>query len=120
MKKALGASINLLGELDGVRGVVIATADGLVLAHTGRLGAVPARLAAIAASLVELGQAAATAVGTGRRQRMVLEGTEGRTVIGSIGVRGMELAVVLVADKTLLLGMAWSGLSRAQIAMNAD
>lgn len=110
----------LMADLDGVRAVLIATGDGTALAQAGRLPVDAARLAAMAGSLWRLCDTAARETGVGDTRHLVVEAGAGRIIVRHLQVRGAELAAVLLADKSVLLGMAWSRIGQAEQAMNAE
>ena len=117
--QAQRAAKALLADLDGASAVVIATVDGFDLAHAGSRAIEPARLAAMVSSLAALGDAASRETGIGTPRCLVVESTEGRLVLRCIQARGESLVIVLLTDKSVLLGLVWNRLAAAEQWMNA-
>jgi len=117
--QAQRAAKALLADLDGASAVVIATVDGFDLAHAGARAIEPARLAAMVSSLAALGDAASRETGIGTPRCLVVESTEGRLVLRCIQARGESLVIVLLTDKSVLLGLVWNRLAAAEQWMNA-
>jgi predicted regulator of Ras-like GTPase activity (Roadblock/LC7/MglB family) len=95
------ALVSLLGDLQrevpGVRGVLLATADGLPLAHTfgpdgGQLEGTSTSTAAMVAATLGLGQRLAELVGTGRLQEATVRSTSGYVIVYAVG----DVAVLTV------------------------
>jgi uncharacterized protein len=119
-ESAWHAARGLMADLDGVRAVLIATSDGFVLAHAGRLPVDAARLAAMASSLSALSDTAARETGVGDTRYLVVEAGTGRILVRRLQVHGTHLAAVLLTDKSVLLGMAWSRIGLVEQAMNDE
>jgi len=113
------AAQTLFAEVDGARAVVIATADGFDIAHTGHHAIDPARLAAMVSSISALGTAASRETGIGTPRYLVIESSEGRLVVRCMQVQDQALIVVVLTDKSVTLGLVWSHLSKAERLMNA-
>jgi predicted regulator of Ras-like GTPase activity (Roadblock/LC7/MglB family) len=109
----------LFADLDGARAVVIATADGFDLAHAGHQEIDPARLAAMVSSVSALGDAASQETGIGTPRYLVIESSEGRLVVRCMQVQDQALIVVVLTDKSVMLGLVWSHLASAEQLMNA-
>jgi predicted regulator of Ras-like GTPase activity (Roadblock/LC7/MglB family) len=114
------AARSLMGDIDGVRAALIASSDGAVLAHAGRLPVDAARLAAMGSSLSALGDEAALETGVGDTRYLVVEAGNGRILVRRLKVNGTQLVAVLLTDKSVLLGMAWSRIGQVEQAMNAE
>lgn len=110
----------LLQEIDGPCAIVISTIDGFDLAHGGRRAIEPARLAAMVSSLAALGDAASRESGIGEPRCLVVESTEGRLMVRCMQVAGESIVVVVLTDKTVLLGLVWNRLAAAELSMNAS
>jgi len=119
-ESARRAAASLLADLDGVRAALIATSDGTALAHAGRLPVDAAWLAAMAGSLSLLCDTTARETGVGDARYLVVEAGMGRIIVRRLLVHGTNLAVVLLTDKSVLLGMAWSRIGQVEQAMNAE
>jgi len=117
--QARRAAQTLLSEVDGARAVVIATVDGFDLAHAGRDTIEPARLAAMVSSLSALGDAASRETGIGTPLCLVVESTEGRLLVRCVQAHGESIIVVLLTDKSVLLGLAWNRLAAVEQLLNA-
>ena len=108
----------LFAEIDGARTVVIATADGFDLAHAGHPAIDPARLAAMISSFAALGEAASREIGIGSPRCLVIESTEGRLVVRCVRAQGQALVVVVLIDKSVMLGQVLNRLAAAEQLMN--
>lgn len=114
------AADTLMADLDGVRAVLIATGEGNALAHAGRLPVDAAWLAAMAGSLCLLCDTAACETGVGDIRHLVIEAGAGRIIVRRLQVHGVDLAAMLLTDKSVLLGMASSRIGQVEQAMNAE
>ncbi|HEY4068962.1 MAG TPA: roadblock/LC7 domain-containing protein [Burkholderiaceae bacterium] len=119
VRSAQQAAARLLDDLSGARAIVIATADGFDLAHTGRQPVDPARLAAMVASFAAVGDAASRETAIGTPRCLVVESTDGRLVVRCMQVHGESLIVVILTDKSVLLGLVWNALVAAERQMAA-
>jgi predicted regulator of Ras-like GTPase activity (Roadblock/LC7/MglB family) len=120
VRSAQHAATHLLEELSGARAIVIATADGFDLAHSGRQTIDPARLAAMVASFAAVGDAASRETAIGTPRCLVVESTDGRLVVRCMQVHGEALIVVILTDKSVLLGLVWNALVAVEKQMVAS
>ena len=117
-QQAQQAARALFAEVDGALAIVIATADGFDLAHAGHQPIDPARLAAMVSSVSALGDAASRETGIGTPRFLVIESTEGRLVVRCMQVQGQALIVVVLTDRSVMLGLVWNRLAAAEQLMN--
>lgn len=110
----------LFTGIDGTRAVVIATADGFDLVQAGHSGIESSRLAAMVSSFAALGDAASRESGLGTPRCLVIDSTDGRLMVRCMQVREHAIVVVVVTDKTALLGLVWNHLAAAEKMMNAE
>lgn len=118
-EQARQAAHALFVEINGARAVVIATSDGFDLACAGHHAIDPARLAAMVSSFAALGDAASRETGIGTPRCLVIESSEGRLVVRCMQVQGHAIVVVVLTDKSVMLGLVWSSLVGAERLMNA-
>jgi len=111
---------SLLTAIDGTRAVVVATADGFDLVQVGYSGVEASRLAAMVSSFAALGDAASRESGLGTPRCLVIDSTDGRLMVRCMQVRDHAIVVVVVTDKTALLGLVWNHLAAAEKTMNAE
>lgn len=120
IERARHAAAALLGDLEGVGSVLIASSDGDALAHAGRLPVEPDRLAARAVALATLGEAAVREACVGPPRCLVVESAEGRIVVRRLRVADADLVAVLVTDQRLLLGLVRSRIAQLEQALQDD
>lgn len=104
----------LADEVGGRSAALIATADGFELAAAGARSISADRLAAMVSSFAALGDAAGRETGIGNTNCLVIDATDGRLVCRCVQHRGEQLIVVLLTDKTVLLGMSINTLNSAE------
>ncbi len=109
--KARFAADSLVAAVGGNSAVVISTVDGFDMAHAGDRAAEPSRLAAMMSTFAAVGAAASEAAAIGVPRCMVVESTQGRLVVRCMQVGGEPIVVMLLTDKSVLLGLAWNQLS---------
>ncbi len=100
--------LETLGDVVGVKTVVLFTADGFeVASHSAEVGA-PARIAAIGSSLSALGSAISAEAGLADFDCTTIQSVNGTIVITRVeGPHAMSLAVV--ADEAVTLGqLLWA------------
>ncbi|MFC5848799.1 roadblock/LC7 domain-containing protein [Deinococcus petrolearius] len=90
----------LRGALPELRGVLIATVDGLPIAQTMGVGTDANRVAAMAATALGLGKRINDTLGSGMLTDMSVGGTDGQVYIYAAGTKGV-LAVVAPAGVNL-------------------
>jgi predicted regulator of Ras-like GTPase activity (Roadblock/LC7/MglB family) len=117
-QQARRAAEMLLAEIDGANAIVVATADGFDLACVGARVVAPARIAAMVSSLAALGEVASGEVGIGAPRVLVVESSDGRLVVRCMRVQGHSLVVVVLTDRTVMLGLIWHRLAAAERLMN--
>lgn len=108
----------LFAEIDGAKAIVVATSDGFDLACVGARVVAPARIAAMVSSLAALGEVASVEVGIGAPRVLVVESSDGRLVVRCMRVQGHSLVVVVLTDRTVMLGLIWHRLATAERLMN--
>jgi predicted regulator of Ras-like GTPase activity (Roadblock/LC7/MglB family) len=111
---ALGVVLALLVDLDGSAGILLASADGLELAHGGRLHGDPERLAAMASSLAALSDTAGSEAGIGSQQCTVIESNDGRLLVRSMPLRDQSVVVVVLTGHDLPLDRVSNSLAAAE------
>ncbi len=100
--------LETLGEIVGVRSVVLFTADGFEIASHAADAAASARLAAIGSSLSALGTAISAEAGLKDFDRSTIESSDGTVVIMHVG-SGKDMSVAVVAGKEAVLGqLLWA------------
>lgn len=104
----------LVSAIGGNSAAVISTPDGFDLAHAGERAVEPARLAAMMSSLAAIGAAASQEADIGLPRCMVVESTQGRLLVRSMQVGVEPIVIMLLTDKDVLLGLAWSQLSAVE------
>lgn len=105
---------SLADEVGGRSAALIATADGFELAAAGARSISADRLAAMVSSIAALGDAAGRETGIGSTNCLVVDATEGRLVVRCVQYRGEQLIVVLLTDKSVLLGLLLNSLNSAE------
>ncbi|MEP6501777.1 MAG: roadblock/LC7 domain-containing protein [Betaproteobacteria bacterium] len=116
--KARRAAAMLVAAIGGDCAVVISTADGFDLAHAGDRAAEPARFAAMMSSFAAVGAAASQEAGIGLPRCMVVESTQGRLVVRCLQFGGEPIVIMLLTDKSVLLGLALNQLSAVERSLN--
>ncbi len=111
------AATALVAAIGGNSAVVISTADGFDLAHAGERAVEPARFAAMMSSFAAVGAAASEEAEIGLPRCMVVDSTQGRLVVRRMQVGGEQIAVMLLTDRSVLLGLAWNHLSAIELSM---
>jgi len=109
----------LVAAIGGNCAVLISTADGFDLAHAGGRAAEPARLAAMMSSFSAVGAAASQEAGIGLPRCMVVESTQGRLVVRCLQLAGNPIVIMLLTDKSVLLGLALNQLAAIERSLNA-
>ena len=104
----------LLVDLDSAGAILVASVDGFKLAHGGRLGSDPARLAAMASSMAALGDTTSRETGIGAPSCMLIESNDGRLVVRSMQLRGRSVVVVLLIGKDLPLDRVKNSLAATE------
>lgn len=102
----------LLADVDGAQAVVLATVDGLALAHAQRRAVDAERLSALVSSLTALGAAAGKETHIGDLRALVVESTLGRLVTRSVS--NEQLVIAVLTDAAVPLGLVWSHLRQAE------
>lgn len=107
-REVLRRHLEPLGELAGVRGAVLFSADGFEIASFSIDDEASARLAAIGSSLAALGRAISVEAGLSNFDRTLIEGQDGTVMITRVeGAAGLSLAVI--AGKNAVLGrLLWA------------
>jgi predicted regulator of Ras-like GTPase activity (Roadblock/LC7/MglB family) len=102
----------LLADVDGAQAVVLATIDGLALAHARRREVDVERLSALVSSLAALGAAAGKETHIGQLRALVVESTLGRLVTRSVS--NEQLVIAVLTDAAVPLGLVWTHLRQAE------
>ncbi len=84
---------NLCTAIPELNGVLLASADGLPIAHSLNEGADPTRIAAMAAAAANLGKRITNAISTGAVHEVSVRGSDGDVFVYSIADRAV-LAVL--------------------------
>lgn len=108
------AAEKLLEAVDGAQCVLVATTDGFALAHAQRRATDADRLAALVSSMGALGDAASSECRIGSPRCLVVEASEGRLVVRCFRAGGHALAVAVLTDASVVLGLVWSQLAHAE------
>jgi uncharacterized protein len=108
------AATGLLAAVDGAQCVLVATADGFALAHAQRRPTDADRLAALVSSIGALGDAASSECHIGSPRCLVVEGTEGRMVIRCFRAGAHAIALAVLTDASVTLGLVWTQLAQAE------
>jgi predicted regulator of Ras-like GTPase activity (Roadblock/LC7/MglB family) len=112
LRRARDEARQLLHDVDGARLVVVATVDGLDVAHAA-LGPLEAsRTAAMASSMAALGQVTALEAGLGPPRCVIVEADLGHVIVRAVPRPDHPLVVHLMIDRSGLLGLALQQLSR--------
>jgi predicted regulator of Ras-like GTPase activity (Roadblock/LC7/MglB family) len=116
--RARHAADALVAAIGGNSAVVISTADGFDLAHAGDRATEPARLAAMMSSFAAVGAAASQEADIGLPRCMVVEATQGRLLVRCLQLAGEPIVIMLLTDKSVLLGLAWDQLGAIERSLN--
>jgi Uncharacterized distant relative of homeotic protein bithoraxoid len=101
---SLDKQLTLLRErVTGVRGVVVAATDGLLVAHEGAIGHDPHDLAALAAAAYGIARQSGQILNQGDHQHTAIHNANGHYVVYTVG------------EQALLAVVAESGLNIAQL-----
>lgn len=92
------------GETEGVRAVVIATADGFDIASAVRSELDPRRIAALASSMAAIGAVVSTEAGLGRSTGVTVATDDGFAVVHAASRGSLGLVIIVVASRAGLLG----------------
>lgn len=103
----------LLHDVDGAHLVVVATIDGLDVAHAARGRLEASRTAAMASSMAALGQVTALEAGLGAPRCVIVEAEQGHVIVRAVPHPHHPLVVHLMIDRAGLLGLALQQLSRS-------
>ncbi|KQV85484.1 roadblock/LC7 domain-containing protein [Rhizobacter sp. Root1221] len=104
----------VLAGLEGHGVVVVATIDGFDLAEAGSRPVNRVRLSAMVSSIAALGDAASVETGIGATRCLVVESSEGRLVVRCMQSHGQAVVVVVLTDRSVLLGLVWNQLASAE------
>lgn len=102
----------MLDQIEGAHGVLVATVDGFAIAHAQRRPTDFERMAAIVSSLAALGTAASQETGIGTVRVLVVESTAGRIVTRCLP--DAMTVVAVLADTKVPIGMVWTQLRQAE------
>lgn len=94
----------LLAEIDGVAGVVVATADGFDIASAARGGLDARRIAAMASSISALGDVVSAETSLGRGTSVTVNTDRGFAVAHGVPRADIGLVIFLLAGPDALLG----------------
>jgi predicted regulator of Ras-like GTPase activity (Roadblock/LC7/MglB family) len=111
---ALGVVLALLVDLDGAAGILVASADGVQLAHGGRLHGDPERLAAMASSVAALSDTAGRETGIGSPRCTVIESNDGRLVVRGMPLRDRAVVVAVLTGRDLPLDRVSHSMAAAE------
>jgi predicted regulator of Ras-like GTPase activity (Roadblock/LC7/MglB family) len=101
---ALAQAEAIAQEIEGVRAVVIATADGFDIASFVRGGVDPQRIAALASSMAAIGAVVSSEAGLGRSTSVTVGTDNGFAVVYGTTHAGIELVINVIAGAQALLG----------------
>jgi predicted regulator of Ras-like GTPase activity (Roadblock/LC7/MglB family) len=103
----------LADDLGGIRGVVVATADGFDVASVVHPPLDAARIAALASSMAAIGEVVATEAAIGRSTSVTVGSDEGFAVVHAIQRADVSLVINVVAGPSALLGQVLYGVADA-------
>lgn len=98
----------------GVLGAGVISADGFAIASELPQSVEERRVAAMAAAMLALGEQTTTEFEHGRLKRVFIEGTDGYTIIMSVGT---EAVLSVVARKDAKLGLVFLQMERTAQAL---
>ena len=91
-------------DVDGIRAVVIATADGFDIATAERAPVDPKRIAALASSMAAIGAVVSSECGLGRSSSVTVGTDNGFAVVYTTTHNGIALVINVIAGPGALLG----------------
>jgi predicted regulator of Ras-like GTPase activity (Roadblock/LC7/MglB family) len=94
---------SMLRELDGLKGVVIASVDGFDLVSVVSGEADAKRVAAMASSIVAIGEVVCQEADLGQAESMMIQSRDGFAVFQSVLYQGARLLVTVIADRRAIL-----------------
>ncbi|MCR6478173.1 roadblock/LC7 domain-containing protein [Variovorax sp. ZS18.2.2] len=110
----------LVDELDGVTAVVVATIDGFNVASAVIGDADPARVAAMASSIVAIASVVSEEARLGRHKSVIVQTESGFAVFCSVPRRDVELVInVLARDAAVLALVAYRAAQLARTLTDA-
>ena len=99
----------LLGHLPQAHSVVLAQTDGFEIAKATRSAVPAARLAALASSMLALGEAALRELGLGGRGNVLIEGATGKLLLLDVPLPAQPLVLAVVAGHDAVTGsLLWA------------
>ncbi len=94
---------NILGNVDGVTAVVVATVDGFDIASAMRQGDA-ARIAAMASSISAISSVVSQEASLGRNKSVTIDTESGFAVVFSVHRPDADLVINVIADGSAILG----------------
>jgi uncharacterized protein len=104
VEKSKTIATELMAEIDGVTGVVIATADGFDVASVSRNALDSARVAALASSISAIGQVVSEEAGLGRSKSIIVDTETGFVAVYSVKRSDVSLVLNVISNANALLG----------------
>lgn len=101
---ALRAILAELSGCDGVRGVMLASEDGLVIDHLTGAGQSAEKLAAMSSALAALCAAASEEARIGGCRESIIEAGDGRLLTMSVRYRGGGCVLLVISSASVALG----------------
>jgi predicted regulator of Ras-like GTPase activity (Roadblock/LC7/MglB family) len=95
----------LVDELEGVTAVVVATIDGFNVASAVASAMDPARVAAIASSIVAISSVVSEEARLGRHKSVIVQAESGFAVFCTVYRRDVELVINVLARETTVLAL---------------
>lgn len=94
----------LVEKAPQVRGALVSTVDGFDVAANVRKPLSPARLSAMASSLLALGEAVSSESDTGICKDIVIDASDGRVLIMDVPFAAQKLLLTVLSDSAATLG----------------
>lgn len=113
------ALTELLELLPQAHSVVLAQTDGFEVASAMRRAVPAARLAALASSMLALGEAALRELGMGGHGNVLIEGTDGKLLLLEVPLASQPLVLAVVAGEDAITGsLLWAARQCVQRIIN--
>jgi predicted regulator of Ras-like GTPase activity (Roadblock/LC7/MglB family) len=101
----LTEQLDVLAANAGILAAQVCTSDGFEVAATRRTAESHRRLAAMVSSMQALGAAVVEETELGTYRNLIIEGTEGKSIMMAIPGTGGDLLLTVVANAQLLFGI---------------
>ncbi len=104
--KAQAAANSLLGAIEGINAVVVATEDGFDVATAHIRPVDPPRIAAMTSSISAIGQILSQEASLGQPDSLVVDATEGFLIMRRVRCGAVVLVINALTSRKALLGLA--------------